>query len=224
MVARRGPPAPPHPVIDPLIWASQLIQVAICACRLAHELLGSALPITDAAILFSHAAILLALELAFWNFSILVAGALRSNLMHAEPMHMIDRHAASALLTCSYVHCAPGRGTLAGIIGWVLRHRKALLVSYLALTHILIYHLIWSSGCASSAPALVPAVKSEGDLWLTEHQAEAREAGKRQAAAGEQQGVTEGGGQEAETASFLQRQAKLRREAEHRCGCSHAFD
>lgn len=63
----------------------------------------------------------------------------------------------------SYTVVGAGKGTLAGIVGWVLRHRKGLLVAYFALLHILIYQLVYSSGGTTSAPE---AVSSQDALRL----------------------------------------------------------
>ena len=51
----------------------------------------------------------------------------------------------------------PGKGTVAGIIGWVLAHRRVLIVAYLVLLHGLVYfaltHGVFS---AKEAPVCSP--------------------------------------------------------------------
>ena len=60
--------------------------------------------------------------------------------------------------------CAAGRGTFAGIIGWVLRHRKAMVIAYFALLHILIYQLVYFSGGTgrAAAPPVNPLGTAQG--------------------------------------------------------------
>ena len=47
----------------------------------------------------------------------------------------------------------PGKGTVAGIVGWVLAHRRVLIVAYLVLLHGLVYfaltHGIFSAKAAA---------------------------------------------------------------------------
>ncbi len=41
----------------------------------------------------------------------------------------------------------PGRGRLAGVVGWVLRHRRHLVFAYLVAVHLLIYYLLSREAC-----------------------------------------------------------------------------
>ena len=65
-----------------------------------------------------------------------------------------------------------GRGSVAGIVGWILRHRQALLIVYVSLIHVLIYYLLVT--CRAKGAVLgsisVPAA-SALPLAMTETQA-----------------------------------------------------
>ncbi|KAK9798136.1 hypothetical protein WJX73_005821 [Symbiochloris irregularis] len=154
-----------------------------------------------------------ALQKANRDLSWQVAMLARSGAQEAPPHPASSGHRAIVLGPAA----SPGRGTVAGVLGWVLRHRKPLLMAYLAFTHILIYHLIWSGGgaCSPPAPPFLPAVASgvrqgggEALTGLEREDADSR-------ALTERRGLGEGA-DEPENASFFERQAIVRRQAADR--------
>jgi hypothetical protein len=59
--------------------------------------------------------------------------AFRRRLLHMLPCPAPCSRRWLVMMTCSAktLQEEPGRGTLPGVVGWVLRHRRALTISYL---------------------------------------------------------------------------------------------
>ena len=57
-------------------------------------------------------------------------------------------------VTVCWMAAGGARGTAAGVVGWVLRHRRMLVIAYAVALHCLVYYLLLSRGSCSQVRAL----------------------------------------------------------------------
>lgn len=108
----------------------------------------------------------------------------------------------------------------------MLRHRKALLLGYLALTHVLIYQLVYSGGAGGGAPLapLSPPTPTAGtdplgtDFWSEQDRQEAERRADERGDPGER---LVGAEAEARRFSRHRRQAEEQQASERRCPDLH---
>ncbi len=71
----------------------------------------------------------------------------------------------------NYLQEEPGRGTLPGVVGWVLRHRRVLVIAYLVLLHGLVYfaltHGVFSRVHASQCTMPAAGALSSGSTMAS---------------------------------------------------------
>lgn len=54
------------------------------------------------------------------------------------------------------------RGTAAGVVGWVLRHRRMLVIAYAIALHCLVYYLLLSRGSCAQVRFVCSTHREEG--------------------------------------------------------------